>query len=101
MVGDECLEPDGFYGVPSSSVVRVASSRDPFPRCRALCGCPVNYPVDERADLNEVEAAELNPACFMYSDAELEEWGACVRRVLARFEGPPAWWFRKYRRGAG
>jgi hypothetical protein len=64
------------------------SARDPFPPCKALQEWPANYPVGELADLDEDEAAELNPARFVYSDAECECWRTIVQTLLDDLEGP-------------
>jgi hypothetical protein len=65
----------------------LGSCRDPFPPCRVLRGWPANYPVGDLADLDDEEAAEVDPARFVFSDAELEGWRTIVRALLDEMEG--------------
>jgi hypothetical protein len=87
MAPDERVEMSIGVLRPVPTFRRVAS-REPFPPCRALAAWPANYPVGELADLDEEEAAETDPARFVFSDAECDGWRGIVTALLDELEGP-------------
>ena len=82
------LEAELALDLPAPPWLRPCSRRDPFPPCGELLAWPANYPAGELADLTEAEAAEEDPARFVYSDAEMEAWGQIVAALIDEMQAP-------------